>query len=223
MEQFKRAKCILLNTKEKSIIGQEKITKELRFNSPRQNLDFKNLYIISDDEIKEGDWILSDSNVLTQSSNGFDAHDRFKKIIVTTDTSLKFRCKCCNGTSIIEEEPCRTCTSGYTGNLPQPSQQFIEKYIEQYNKGNIITNVLVEYNIYDDQCDGFSCGICNCDSTTEKLINELKINQKDNTITIKKLKDSWDREEVIELLTKLNHTLGIGSNRTFEEWLEQNL
>lgn len=34
---------------------------------------------------------------------------------------------------------------GYKGELPQPSPQFIEKYIESYNSGNIITEVMVEY------------------------------------------------------------------------------
>ena len=32
--------------------------------------------------------------------------------------------------------------------LPQPSQQFIEKYIEEYNKGQQITECLVEYEEY---------------------------------------------------------------------------
>lgn len=40
---------------------------------------------------------------------------------------------------------------------------------------------------------------------------------------LKRQKTSWSREEVIELLTKLNHTLNIGSDKTFEEWIEKNL
>ena len=40
--------------------------------------------------------------------------------------------------------------------LPQPSEQFIQKYIEEYNKGNIIEDVLVEYGII---YEGRSCDL----------------------------------------------------------------
>jgi len=43
------------------------------------------------------------------------------------------------------------------------------------------------------------------DYTGEPFWNEkieLKINSKDNTITIKKVKDCWNREEVIKLIEK---------------------
>jgi hypothetical protein len=97
--------------------------------------------------------------------------------------------------------------------LPQPSQQFIEKYIECYNKDEIITDVLVEYNSSNDSLDYGGVYIP----------SSLKINPKDNTITIKKLKESWTREEVVILLNKLNHTLNIGSDLTLEQWIEENL
>ena len=64
-------------------------------------------------------------------------------------------------------------------NLPQPSQQFIQKYIEEYNKGNIITDVLVEY-----ESDFNSCfctkDICNGNNCPKKL----KVNPKDNSLNI---------------------------------------
>ena len=72
--------------------------------------------------------------------------------------------------------------------LPQPSQQFIEKYIEEYNKGQQITECLVEYeDIYPEH---FTY------NPSENIITRLKVD-KNNTITIKKVKDSWNREEVI--------------------------
>ena len=73
--------------------------------------------------------------------------------------------------------------------LPQPSQQFIEKYIEEYNKGNVITEVLVEYVYLLD------------DRTVLPYWN-LKVNTKDNTITIKKLKEIYTKEEVCQILEK---------------------
>ena len=103
--------------------------------------------------------------------------------------------------------------------LPQPSQQFIEKYIEKYNKGNVITDVLVEYEYLLD------------DRAVLPYWN-LKINTKDNTITIKKIKDSWNREEVIELCKQAfidgTYAGGFGPNEKTinsetEKWIGENL
>ena len=70
--------------------------------------------------------------------------------------------------------------------LPQPSQSFIEKFIEEYNKGNVITEVMVEYWDIDDYSN----------APIGQTIHSLKVNPKDNTITICKVKDSWTREEI---------------------------
>lgn len=65
-----------------------------------------------------------------------------KKIIATTDESLYFK-----DTNKNPKQYMGSYISMSLGeNLPQPSQQFIQKYIGEYNKGNIITDVLVEYN-----------------------------------------------------------------------------
>jgi len=159
------------------------------------------IYILSDDEIKEGDWVYSINynNILQlqKPSNKFF----YKKIIATTDTNI----------SSTEITP-------FGRQFTKPSQQFIEKYIESYNKGNIITDVLVEYeDKFIGKCIPDENG-CHCYDK-----NIVKINPKDNTITIKKLKDSWNREEVIILLNKLNNTLNIGSDLTLEQWIEKNL
>jgi len=200
MEQFKRVKCILLDTQNDDfqfqLSGFNILTKD---NGGKR----KHLYIISDDEIKEGDWVMNDMFKLFKADIQYitspyrNECTNHKKIIATTDTSL---------------------------GLPQPSQQFIEKYIESYNKGEVITDILVEYyNPYENLIGNkIGSNVGNFELTKENSC-KLKINPKDNTITIKKLKDSWNREEVIELLTKLNHTLNIGSDRTFEEWIEENL
>ena len=99
------------------------------------NIKTQHLYITSNEEIKESDLFYNTFDDKIQKCTKHQLHDgKFaklrvyveggdynesicKKIIATTDTSL---------------------------GLPQPSQQFIEKYIEEYNKGNIITEVLVE-------------------------------------------------------------------------------
>ena len=52
--------------------------------------------------------------------------------------------------------------------------------------------------------------------------NRVKVNPKDTTITIKKVKDSWNREEVIELIKCFDR----GINRPItnvNKWIEENL
>ena len=124
-----------------------------------------------------------------------------KKIIATTDNSLE---------------------------LPQPPQQFSEEFIEEYNQENIITDVLVEYeNKFDgkeyvDELDAYGY---------DKVKSILKINRKDNNITIKIAKDSWSREEVIEFANKVKEYCENGwksdsLHRVFfewDKWIEENL
>ena len=201
MEQFKRAQVIMLPTGsnlEFPYIAQNVFNKQLTIvNSTfaiNCELQSQHLYIISDDEIKEGDWFINlFNNVIVQAHNWIYV-STCKKIIATTDTSLTIDC-------IINKNK--------VYHLPQPSQQFITKYIESYNKGEVINDVLVEY-----------------ESSGLHYFNEdLRINPKDNTIIIKKLKDSWNREEVIELMKKYCidiHRYTINSN-DFNKWIEENL
>lgn len=229
MEQFKRAQVVMLHTSRNSgCLTQNRHTGKLSYQGSASSADNRHLYIISDDEIKEGDWCLIDGNKIGKRTNKQTYPDctdgeshlcyyyiingeersyhvsHCKKIITTTDTSLKPSCTCTESAAIY-------CGSKCQISLPQPSQQFIEKYIEEYNKGKKITDVMVEYE-----------NIIALDGHTVIGI-ELKINPKDNTITIKKVKDSWNREEVVELLNKLNNTLNIGSDLTLEQWIRENL
>ena len=100
-----------------------------------------------------------------------------KKIIATTDSSLW--------------RPSHKYASDVIL-LPQPSQQFIEKFVEEYNKGNMITDVLVEYELKITHGGRIN--------NNTKMWEELTINPKDNTITIKKVKKSYTQEEVDRLL-----------------------
>ena len=161
MEQFKRAKVVMLPTNEKTNIINT--NQGLLYNSNDYIGINQHLYIISDDEIKEGDYYIIDDIPELLKNNGLKFIDDYcKKVIATTDTSL---------------------------GLPQPSKQFIEKYIEEYNKGNIITDVLVEYEYLLD------------DRAVLPYWN-LKVNTKDNTITIKKLKETYNKEELCQILEK---------------------
>ena len=213
MNQFKRAQVVILPTEQytnlclghnlsyvesKNSISIDAIWKYIKLQYPYKP---QHLYIISDDEIKEGDLHI------TSDHEGYG--DKKYKIIATTDASL---------------------------NLPQPSQQFIEKYIESYNKGEVITDVLVEYEQtklyiepqnyqqYISQPKELQFPI----TTNVDDIYGLKINPKDNTITIKKLKDSWNKDEIITKM-KLALQKGIYLEATVEldfdedKWIEENL
>jgi hypothetical protein len=178
MEQFKRAKVVMLPTEKATNIGKYQDTGNLVYNNnndiPRG--DFQHLYFLSDDEIKEGDWFLyynkynqiegiarfikeeGENNTLVEKYSKITGFSKCyigilgckkHKIIATTDTSLgnyiwkqtNKKSKPYNVQQNIE------ATKKVFIPLPQPSQQFIEKYIEEYNKGNIITDVLVEYEL----------------------------------------------------------------------------
>ena len=139
---------------------------------------------------------------------------RYREVLATTNTSLLIDTYINQGDTVKGDLIIKRGSDYTTGlkgriNLPQPSQQFIQKYIEEYNnKGNIITDVLVEYE------EGKSY------SGNEGLIIKewLKINPKDNTITIKKVKDSWTREEILDDIEQsMIQGLNIGQYR--DKWI----
>ena len=194
MSTFEKAKAVMLPTNEPSKIGNlvtyqkcnlAKVIKE-GIKPKNSTVQLWNLYIISDDEIKENNthFYNPHSGQLHISGNHTDYiainKNGCKKIIATTDVSL---------------------------GLPQPSQQFIQKYIEEYNKGNVITDVLVEYeNVY---IDAFGTKIVQHKKDSNSYLKQctfinsiLKVNPKDNTITIKKTKENYTKEEVIRLLER---------------------
>jgi hypothetical protein len=141
MNTLKKCQVVMLSTNEKAKKGQLVINEEL----PKDKLFIawidaqrslgQHLYILSDDEIKEGDWCLFKqiigseyklckitykfgnqlTSLLENGNKQEEASQYYKKIIATTDESL---------------------------GLPQPSQSFIEKFVEEYNKGNVITEVI---------------------------------------------------------------------------------
>lgn len=234
MEQFKRVKVVMLPTGESNLsinrsykergigveVGKPYLTycKTFKYYSSvtDNSCNPQHLYIISDDEIKEGDWFIGDNVSLRQCTSNnagninfkggwYSGSENCKKIIATTDTSLNTQNINNDTKSIVI--------------YPQPSQQFIEKYIESYNKGEIIIDILVEYeNKFDgkeyiDEQDAYGY---------DKFKQTLKINSKDNTITIRKLKDSWNKEEIIKLIEDYS-VFDDGTVSTRNKWINNNL
>jgi len=211
---FKRCKLVMLPTNEKAplMIDKEGLhyAKNYEFNLFDHNKNFRHInkqhiYILSDEEIKEGDFFiypdLGEKDIWL--CKGDIPNPGAKKIIATTDTALKWH---------------------MIGFLPQPSQSFIEKYVEEYNKSNIITEVMVEYKPIGAYAN-----------PKYESDYQLKVNPKDNTITITKVKDSWNKYEHIANLIKYRNDYEIfkqnchfGPNqREIEEWsnnwIEENL
>lgn len=163
------------------------------------------IYILAPEgeEIKMGD-IFINLNYRDVKETDYDSLSSLKeckKVIASTDSSL---------------------------NLPRPSNEFLKRYCEEGE----IDEVMVEYeNIRCTQlgADGYcplSCiGNSQCRAYTEKL----KI-APDNTITIRKVKDTWTREEVETLIYRAisfarDKQLECGELSAFEydDWLKENL
>ncbi len=165
----------------------------------------QHIYILSDEEIKEGDYRYSSiqNNIAkansTDISTGYYTNNTaYKKTIATTDSSLNPT----GNAGIIAH--------AFKEEIPQPSPQFLEVFVREYNKGNTITSVMVEYEDYNGTT-----------SISSDWNGRLKVNSKDNTITIKRIKYSWSREEVIELLLSFNKDKP--GNFDCSKWVEQNL
>lgn len=176
----------------------------------------KQIYILSsDEEIKLHDWYIDDTSQIRQNliedKDYWDVREDYKKIIAATDTSLK---------TVLTDHTIGSVTySAYETNLPQPSEAFIRAYVESHNYGNPITEVMVEYNRvfkgYHEKYGG------------EIWEEVLKVDSNHNTITIRKVKDSYTREEVIKLLDKYDNDFA-GSDTTLRKynksnWIKKNL
>ena len=214
---LKKCKIIMLPTNQKTkylmvYSDVEKTKGKLILNGLKNDeyKEYQHLYIISDDEIKKGDYIyctITNAIEIAKYNHDYLIRD-WKKVIATTDKSLS--------------QTNRT-------EIPQPSQQFIQKFVEEYNRGNIITDVLVEYELISNE--EYFGNTVNPDDDVPYFDERLKINHKDNTITIKKVKDSYTREEVIAFGKKVKkyckddwkeETL----HRVFfewDKWVEENL
>lgn len=205
----KKAKVIMLPIEDKSnIILNQDMLVYFRINpieKPKGTI-LHHLYFTTDDKIKIGDWAydINDRYIFQMNNQtGIDLlKDNIKKIIATTDTSLR-----------IEASYKKGLTIQNTTFLPQIPQSFIEKYCELGG----IDEVLIEYE---------NIVIPVSYNSNTKLGLQVKINP-DNTINILPIKNSWNREEVENLLIKaLNHegyNTEFGRKKDNENWIKENL
>ena len=178
MSTFKKAKVVMLSTNQKTkylmVYSDVEKTKGKLILNGLKNDEYKehqHFYIISDDGIKLFDWIYNNKeNIVEQITSKTQLifvleenkeNQTFKKIISTTDKTL-------SQTSRTE--------------IPQPSQQFIQKFVEEYNKGNVITDVLIEYELISNE--EYFGNTVNPDDDVPYFDERLKINSKDNSLNI---------------------------------------
>lgn len=196
MSTFKKSQVVMLSTyKEKAALYTNKDKKVFSI-EPQSYKDKYNLHIFNDEPIEIGDWVIKFINkepsfieqVLKIEENflyhkhsiGCDRVYNYKKIIAST-----------------ESLPINSEDTKFKF-LAKPTQSFLEKYIIEFNKGKVIYNILINYKKKyigrNENEHPFDSWICK---------DILKINPKDNTVTIKKAKENYTRDEVISIIKKI--------------------
>lgn len=196
----------------------------------------QHLYFLSDDEPKVNDWVLNTASSTNRPFQIDEAGVKYvkenktptKKIITTTDETLVNKWI---GSRIYDSSKGCEFYGFKSGvglhshlreeTLPRPSDSFIRKYIEEYNAGRQITDVLVEYERGEDINDfGYF-----------RLNLNLKVDS-NNTIMTTKLKDSYSRDELIKFVSQAFEegysysdypTEGTHMNTLIKNWIKENL
>jgi len=215
---YKKCRIILIKSNEDANVGQNNWYLP---NSQQLVIDNKlsHLYILSDDNLIEGDWCLQFHktninilvNVVKYKYYGEGSY-YFKKIIATTDKSL------------LTEIDCPDCIEGcevfHAICLPSIPEYFIKYYIEQYNLGNVIQEVEVLYDVFSniETFPGFN--------STEININIDIFIRCEAALRVEKV---YSKTEVIELFEQFERDRGnyypedAAHLLPLNTWIEQNL
>lgn len=235
----KKCKVVILSTEKASNIWLTYENKLSIHPSYTTLAGGQHLYITSNEEIKEGDWYIwlnnkaicqADAMIMTINNHMKNGH--IEKIIATTDTL------------VFKDDYRNQSTPDF---LPKPTEGFIKKFVEKYNKGEIITDILVEYEYEDhaiwskNQYDTYDCHNCNRENFEKEdgcnclYTFYLKISPQ-NEITIHPIKQNWTREEVVKLcrdafiagqeyeyLADISASDNPNPKPNFNKWIEENL
>ncbi len=168
------------------------IKEELRFSSENSFNPFyqifHNAYILSDEEIKEGDWVVNKNDkVFIYTKDSVSAKEYCQKIIASSDKTLHYT----------EEYLGKTLGKFTNFNVPQIRENVVKASIEDYNKGKKWEWVNVEYKELDE-CEET---VDNQGNITGRYIQQLKL-RPDNTVIIYPIQETFTREEVIEILVR---------------------
>lgn len=157
-----------------------------QFNNGSDLTIAQHLYLVSDEEIKEGDWYYVKNIRVNEVRKALVdkpiySNGMFKKVIATTDTSLK-TCQC----KKVDYHK-MSCKIKYQ--LPQIPQSFIEEFVKANGK---IDKVMVHYNAVQAMCQ-------HGDTYVQKSI---KLTDNNEVIIIPPVtsEKTYTREEVAKLL-----------------------
>jgi hypothetical protein len=164
---------------------------------------YQNLFILSDDEPVDGDNVIPNNleNPFNRSVYIFmhspcplpywGTANTCKKVIAAT------------GSSIHEV--------GDIIKVPLISQSFIKHFVSEYNKGNKIEDIIVEYEKYIDVGGKFP------------EWNYPKLNIKNYTIIVHKIKNSFTRDEVYQLIRSFSSYKTHSFTSEDIKWIKDNL
>ena len=169
------------------------------------------LCIINEDDIKIGDWTI-DLKQIIHGHGGLTTIDNEAELERYAKNEVKHNVKkvLASTENLVIEKSYTSIDLGKTSTyvpIPKLSKAFINKFVEKFNKRKKITDVMVEF---EDLCE------------TYISLNgqRVKVSEKDNTITISKVKDSWNREEILSIFNK--YFEGESSKPIwFDEWFEE--
>lgn len=210
------AKVVLLSTNQKSnlFIGEKYNKLYFDYNSDREFKTYQYLYLISDQEIKEGDWVYDTTEDVPEGSKIIEkaTHDSYlnpkagyKKIIATTNPKLH-----------------TYYHRGDTHNdIPKISINFIKKYIEMYNSGKPIVDVWLDTIKGKYHTGVVDCGADDWWDSGYHDPDTIKVNES-NEVSIHPIKDQFSRDEVLQILIQaFNHYY---DNRVIntKEWFNEN-
>lgn len=220
MNKFKKAQVIMLpatNSKTPVIkqtydsgVGPNTFltTKKQVVNTPSY-YEYFHLYITTDDEIKEGDWLIWNDKIYHNSKISFIGVDysKCKKVVATTNPELGHGNK-----------------NGAFYHLPKIPQWFINRYCQL---GGGINNVAIEYKItdhYGDEVahceDGYYSKMV-YEGTTVKLVVDS-----DNYVSMRLLQELWSKEELILIIKQFRRELTMSQEGEYfdeDKWIEDNL
>lgn len=208
----KTFKVVMLPTKEVSVLtlwnNKELMLSKNSYRFYSKECAYQQLYVLSDDEIKEGDWQINHltNKVSKRTKSALEVSQvNCSKIVATTD--------------ILHGEFLQY--SGERYKIPQLPESFIQKYIKAYNEGNPITEV--------DLAILFSSYGTNKEELEKNKTTVLQTT-KDNSVICLYKKDKsgkkYTEEEVIEFLTDFGVYLGKKASdsesylRTYREVME---
>ena len=193
-----KASNLFLNTNTISYLQQ--IWEKSKANGTNQHL-----YIISDEQPKDGEWYMNKFGRLSVKVIGDKSNEGDKKIVATTDKLASGKCM---------KERCLLHPCDGKCCVPQIPESFIQAYIKAYNEGKPITEVDLEIEV---KFIGYYEG-----TTMENWDRVIKT-RPDNTVIIHQSK-MYSRDEVEKLLIAFgNYPVNRNCQEWINDWIKNNL